>query len=221
MNPVPLVVASLLAVQLFAGLGSGHSGSTAAGLMASGREVPATGARSWQTPSAGSFLIASRWLQDPNFAETVIFLLEAGEQGAMGVIINRQTSLPASAALPHLEALQQRDDVLYAGGPVEPLKPIFLARTSSPPAASKMVLGDEVFLLTSLEAVRELLEDETPGESSLRVFAGYAGWGPGQLEAEIARLGWHLMPASPDWIFAAKPLRVWSDLLDIVFMPTA
>ena len=183
-------------------------------------EPPAAAvASSSRKPLPGAFLVASRWLQDSNFGETVVFLLEAGEKGAMGVIINRRTAVSAAEALPQLTALQGRQDFLYAGGPVQPLEPLFLASASSPPEGSKDVLEGEVFLLRSSEAVTSLLEDPTSG--SVRIFAGYAGWGAGQLEAEIARSDWHVLPGSSRWIFADDPENVWLELLEVVLRPTA
>ena len=169
---------------------------------------------------AGAFLAASRSLRDPNFAETVIFLIEAGEEGAMGVIVNRPTGIPIAEALPEVENLEESEQHLFSGGPVEPQRPIFLARTRKPTQDSRAVLEDEVFLLTSPEAVKRLFADPEE-KDSVRVFAGYAGWAPGQLEAEIARGDWHVLSVGSEWIFGEKSEGAWEALLDLVFQLTA
>jgi len=171
-------------------------------------------------PTSGSLLIASRWLADPNFGESVILLIEAGKTGAMGVILNRRTSISVAEALPQIEELGDSDDLLYAGGPVAPTKPVILVLTSSPPEDSVELVENEVYLLRSAAAVRAVIEDPTD-DTVVRVFAGYAGWAPGQLEAEIDRSDWHILPGSAKWIFSDDPQTVWSRLLALVFQSTA
>ena len=194
-------------------------GSVSLGSLALGQE-PRSAVSPALKPTAGSLLVASRWLEDPNFGESVVLLIEAGRQGAMGVILNRPTSISVAKALPQIGELGNSDDLLYAGGPVEPNKPVILVQTSSPPEGSKEVLENEVYLLTSPEAVRSVTQDSTE-ETTVRIFAGYAGWAAGQLEAEIARADWHLLPASARWIFDDEPQNIWSELLKLVFVPTA
>ena len=182
--------------------------------------------RSWSSGGGlgelqiGAFLAASRTLRDPNFAETVIFLIEAGEEGAMGVIINRPTGIPIAEALAEIENLGESEQRLFRGGPVEPQRPIFLARTQKPTPDSIALLEGEVYLLTSPESVKRLISD-SGSEDSLRVFAGYAGWAPGQLEAEIARGDWHVLSVGSEWIFGEKSEGAWEALLDLVFQLTA
>jgi putative transcriptional regulator len=170
-------------------------------------------------PRAGTLLIASRDLLDPNFAQTVVLLLQAGEEGAVGVIINRRTTVPVAAVLPTVDAFKERGDALYTGGPVEIGRVSVLVRTSSPPPEATPVLTD-VYLVKGNEGLEYVLRGDTP-ESALRVFAGYAGWAPGQLEAEIAVGGWHLLPASPRWLFDEEPAAVWPELIEIASLPVA
>ncbi len=164
-------------------------------------------------------LVASRRLQDPNFRQTVILLIETGEAGAIGVILNRPTSATVGEALPRLlpqlEVEAQADDLLFAGGPVSPLQPLFLSDAGGRSDSREVVVG-EVYLLTTREAL-----DEATEVHSLRVFAGYAGWGPGQLETELGRSDWHLLPAEGRWVFTDDPFGLWTKLLEIVFRPTA
>lgn len=173
-----------------------------------------------ETPTPGTMLVASRRLQDPNFRQTVILLIEAGEAGAMGVIVNRPTSTSVREALPQLlpqlEVEAQERALLFVGGPVSPLQPLFLADRAGPFEGSKEVLAGEVYLLTQREAVAEATKN-----NSVRILAGYAGWGPGQLETELARSDWHLLPGEGRWVFSNDPFGLWSELLEIVFRPTA
>ena len=196
-------------------------------LGASGLEPPEPQERpSWSSPGglgklqAGAFLVATRMLRDPNFGETVIFLIETGEEGAMGVIINRPTSIPIAEALTEIENLEGSELHLFRGGPVEPALPIFLARSQGPTEDARAVLAGEVFVLTSAEAVKRLFANPEKGDS-VRVFAGYAGWAPGQLEAEIARGDWHVLSVGAEWIFDETSEGIWRALLDVVFRPSA
>ena len=168
----------------------------------------------------GAFLAATRTLRDPNFAETVIFLIETGAEGAMGVIINRPTGIPIAEALSEIENLEGSEQHLFRGGPVEPELPIFLARSQEPTEDARAVLEDEVFLLTSADAVRRLFASPEKGDS-VRVFAGYAGWASGQLEAEIARGDWHVLSVGAEWIFGETSEGIYRALLDVVFRPSA
>ena len=161
-------------------------------------------------------LVASRWLDDTNFGESVVLLLEVGDAGAMGVIVNRPTSTTVAAALPQLPMFAGRDERLFAGGPVSATQPLFLAASSPSAADARELVADEVFLLTEQDSIALALET-----GAVRVLLGYAGWGPGQLEAELARSAWHLVPGSGRWVFAEDSLGLWQKLLDVIFLPTA
>ena len=169
--------------------------------------------------AAGSVLVASRSVDDPNFGASVVLLIEAGQGGAMGVVLNRRTEFRWSDAMPELDVPEEKDDVLFAGGPVEPQRPIFLLRSDLAPADG-LELVEGLFLLTSTEAVREAAL-EPPEGAALRVYVGYAGWAPGQLEAEIDRHDWHVVDVSADWIFRDDTQDLWRLLLDLAFRQTA
>ncbi len=147
-------------------------------------------------PTAGSLLVATPLLADPNFARTVILVVEHDEaQGSLGVVLNRPTDIEIEAALPDWEAAVVGPPVLFSGGPVEPSALLGLTREAGGRAR-----------MAALE--------EGPAENSeLRLFSGYAGWGPGQLDAEIAEQAWWVLPAEPEDAFAARPEKLWYEVL--------
>jgi len=162
-------------------------------------------------PSKGRFLIASRQLLDPQFAETVVLLIEYSQHGALGVIINRPSELKLSAVLPELEVLRQRPDTIYLGGPVAKNQLLLLIRTSSPPEGSRLVFKD--IHVSSSQAVIQRMIKNPEGEERFRVYAGYAGWAPGQLDNEIATGGWHVLRADAETVFDKSASEIWPDLI--------
>ena len=161
--------------------------------------------------SKGKFLVASKELRDPNFFETVVLLLEYGRHGAMGLVINRPSTLKLSEVLPDIEGLQKRSDTIYLGGPVEKNKLMLLIRTSSPPQGSRLVFKD-IYLSASQEIIEKMVDNpDTP--QRFRVYAGYAGWAPGQLDHEVSRGGWHILQADGESVFDKTPSEIWPDLI--------
>lgn len=169
-------------------------------------------------PAPGIFLIAGRGLRDPNFAETVVVLTHYDEkEGAAGVVVNRRTEVSVAHALEGVEGLEGRADLLYVGGPVSRGSMTILLRAAEPPAGAEVLLPG-VAVLRTPEELKEALAGEVAA-GSLRIYSGYAGWAPGQLEAEIARGGWHLRPGEGRWIFDDTPTRVWKELIELVTLP--
>jgi putative transcriptional regulator len=160
----------------------------------------------------GRLLVASRQLQDPNFMETVILLLESGPSGAIGVVVNRPSELELRTVLPGVKGLSDRSDTVFLGGPVERFQLLLLVRASAPPKDSMRVFQD-VFVTASLDALHRAAE-ETGQSVRFRLFAGYAGWASGQLESEIARGDWLVLPADAERVFASAPERIWSELVE-------
>jgi len=161
----------------------------------------------------GKFLIASRHLLDPNFSETVVLLLDYGPGGALGVIVNRPSDVPVRRVLSHIEELQDRDDLVFLGGPVARNRMLLLVRAHRRPAEATKVL-DEVYVGPSIAALRRHLRKGR--KSSFRAYAGHAGWAPGQLEAELRSGSWYIAPASADMIFQADPAKLWPTLIERV-----
>lgn len=153
----------------------------------------------------GKFLVASRSLRDPSFAETVVLLVDYDDNGALGVVVNRPTDIPLVTALPEVRELRRRKDTIYLGGPVARDRMVLLVRSDGMPPDSIEVL-EHVYATGSLSVLRRSLEKR----QALRAFAGYAGWGPGQLEAEVDRGDWLIGPADSKAIFEDTPAELWS-----------
>ena len=158
----------------------------------------------------GVLLVARPELTDPNFVETVVLVTRHAHGGAVGVVLNRPTALTLAEAFPSNERLRGRQDVVFQGGPVARGTAVFVFRAPARPPEALHVLED-VYL--SLD--RGLLERLLAGPSlpALRVYAGYAGWAPGQLEAEIHGGGWHVLDPDAATIFEADPRTIWRTLL--------
>jgi putative transcriptional regulator len=156
-------------------------------------------------PARGRLLVASRDLVEPNFAQAVVLILEYDAAGAMGVVINRPTRRRLDDLGPRVQT--ERRDAIYLGGPVLVSSLLVVLRTREPPSTGMRVF-DDVFLLTSRSAVDDVLATKLP-QDRLRFYAGHAGWGPGQLDAELLRGDWHVTTATPDVVFADAPDRVW------------
>src|SRR5207253_8200261 len=127
----------------------------------------------------GQLLIASPALLDPNFARTVVLVVEHNDEGAMGIVLNRPSTAAVAEAVPPLEDLVGEDEAVFVGGPVEPAAVVVLAEFEDTDAAAAIVFGDLGFLRA--DADPSVLD---VAARRFRVFAGYSGWGAGQLEAE-------------------------------------
>jgi putative transcriptional regulator len=161
--------------------------------------------------NAGSnLLIARPNLPDPNFSDTVVLVSQRGRFGPVGVIVNRPTAIPLARMFPDLEKLRAREDRLHFGGPVNRTQLTFVFRASSP-ASDAVEIASGVYISSDMSLLRELLEQEDSAER-VRVFAGYAAWAPSQLDAEIARGDWRLLPAETGAIFSKKPDGLWPEL---------
>jgi putative transcriptional regulator len=156
----------------------------------------------------GKLLLASPTLLDPNFARTVVLVAEHGEDGAMGLVLNRPAEATVGEAAPELERLVAGEEPLYVGGPVQPTAVIVLASFADPSAAGLLIREDVGFLSAQLE-----LEQSRDVTERLRVFAGHAGWGPGQLDDELEREDWIVEDPRPEEIFSADPEELWSAVL--------
>jgi putative transcriptional regulator len=155
----------------------------------------------------GSLLISSGGLFDPNFRHTVVLVGEHNADGALGVVLNRAMDATVADAVPALVSLVPPGALLYQGGPVQPTQPVLLAEFSHPELADLLVFGSVGFL------VGEVSADVRPGVLRARVFAGYSGWGPGQLEREMEEGSWILERAQEEDVFTDAPDTLWSRVL--------
>jgi putative transcriptional regulator len=154
-------------------------------------------------------LVAAPPLVDPNFDRTVGLMLEHGDDGGLGLILNRRRETAVDDVFPEWRDLVSAPAVVFAGGPVAADAVIALARLRpGEHAAGAELFGD----LSTVDLADEPL-DVGASLASLRVFAGYAGWAPGQLEAEIAQGAWFAVALQPGDPFAAEPERLWRDVL--------
>ena len=165
-----------------------------------------------QDLGVGKLLVARRDAADPVFAQSVILLVRYQRDGTLGVVINRPTEIPVSRALRGLHGAEHRDEPVYAGGPVEPGTAMVLLRANAMPEEGVSHIHGKVYVLTAKESLEKYLGGKAgPGE--LRVFMGYSGWSPGQLEDEIESGFWHVLPANAELAFDAEPESLWSRMI--------
>lgn len=155
----------------------------------------------------GQLLISGGGLFDPNFRHTVVLVGEHNAEGALGVVLNRPLDVSVADGIPPLAALVEPDEPLFQGGPVQPDQPVLLAEFASPGLADLPVFGAIGFLTGSVPS------DVRPDVVRARVFAGYSGWGPGQLEAELDEGAWIIEKATEDDVFTRSPETLWSRVL--------
>ena len=165
----------------------------------------------------GHFLIAAKHLRDSNFFKAVVLLLEHNDGGAMGVVVNRPMDVTVAAALSkHFEVAQSRQ-FLFDGGPVEENALLILHNSRDYDQEHEPVVPG-VFVGTSPDVFEKVVEssnEETdPDDGFLfRIYAGYSGWGAGQLEYEMNRGDWFTIPAKAELVFRREPYDVWEDAL--------
>jgi putative transcriptional regulator len=154
----------------------------------------------------GRLLVATPDLRDPNFSRTVVLMLEHGDDGALGVVLNRPIELAVADVLPDWADLSSAPACLFVGGPVAPTAVIGLGR------------GDGPVFQPLFDGLGTLDLDLDPvlyaaSMASFRVFVGYAGWAPGQLELELAAGGWLVLDLAPDDPFSSDPAALWQAVL--------
>ncbi|MFY9888789.1 MAG: YqgE/AlgH family protein [Streptosporangiaceae bacterium] len=169
-----------------------------------------------ELPLSGRLLAATPQLGDPNFRRTVVLIVEDDpDEGTLGVVLNRPTEVPLDQVLEPWTPLASGPQVVFRGGPISPNSALALALVQGidEPVGWRSLDGTPLMSrigLVDLGAPPELLAG---GITSMRVFAGYAGWGAGQLRDEIADGAWFLLPGDPADAFAADPARLWQAVL--------
>ena len=153
----------------------------------------------------GMLLIASPRLVDPNFLRSVLLMVQHGEEGALGLILNRPLEIPIQAAWEQVsQSPCHASGSLFQGGPCD--GPMMVLHTDESLAQMQVMRG--VYFSTQRDAIEELV---TETGRAAKFFVGYAGWGPGQLEGEIQGGGWLISPATSEQIFNGDD-EVWNDL---------
>lgn len=161
---------------------------------------------------AGKLLVATPVLVDENFYRTVVLLLAHDENGGFGVILNRPLDAVAVGEhIPHWAEHVAAPSRVFHGGPVEPAMALGLAAGSAPGERPGWIPMAEGFGLVDLGQTPDSLDVEL---ERMRVFTGYAGWGAGQVEAEIAANAWFALEAEPGDAFTAEPQSLWRRVLD-------
>lgn len=164
-----------------------------------------------EPPGMGKFLVASRALVDPWFRETVVLLISYGAGGATGLIINLPTKVRLADMLSSVPGVKDRNDIVYYGGPVEGHRMLMLIRSDEKPDESSPVFG-RVYVSSNRNTLGRMI-DAHKTEKDFRVYAGYAGWLPGQLEGEVSRGDWYIVRADARTIFDRKSTEIWRELI--------
>ena len=158
---------------------------------------------------APTLLLAMPQMMDPNFARSVVLLCKHEREGAMGLVVNMRTDARA-AGMVLLDPPPKRDGGLeiWVGGPVEPQRG-WLLLGDDPGTDEAMPIGEGLYLSASADVLRRLIEDGAADARQHRFFLGYAGWGGGQLESELAASAWLTADVSKDLVFDTAPERMW------------
>jgi putative transcriptional regulator len=164
-------------------------------------------------PTAGRLLVANPLLPDPNFDRTVVLLLACSEEGALGLVLNRPSETLVGAPLPGWAPLAASPKVVFVGGPVGHEDVICLARPAHPGFGGR---ADGWRAVSPAVGTLDLsLDPDVLGSAfrGLRIFAGYSGWGPRQLESEMEAGAWWVVEADPQDPFCDNPERLWTAVL--------
>jgi len=159
------------------------------------------------------FLIAVKGLRDPNFFKTVVLMVEDGESGSMGLVVNRPSELTVQRVLQAHFDLPDLEDLVYTGGPVEPTA-LFIVHNSVDADPDEHPLVPGLFVGSTEEAFQDVVRQIGEGDANIkfRIFRGCAGWAPDQLENELNRGDWLAIPASAEQILSHDPYNLWEEL---------
>jgi putative transcriptional regulator len=160
----------------------------------------------------GKLLVATRGTEDPNFAETVVLLVQYDDKGVVGLILNRRTNVPLSRVI-DLKAAKNRTDPVYLGGPVE-TSAVFALFQSSGKTKKARNIFDRVYLISNKDFFEKKLSAR-PDPSVFHVYLGYAGWTQDQLRAEVQAGGWFIFPANAAAVFTPDPNSLWLQMIQM------
>jgi len=158
----------------------------------------------------GRLLVAGPLLDDPNFSRTVIVLVDHSSQGALGFVLNRPMEVAVATVAPGWERWACPPLVVFAGGPVAPESGVFLAEVPGPAPALRIT--PVVGTVGMIDAAADP-DDVAAGVMRLRMFAGCASWGPGQLDGELDEGSWLVVDADPSDLLDAEPAELWRKVI--------
>jgi putative transcriptional regulator len=170
--------------------------------------LASAGASADEVPATGKLLVATNEVRGPYFEQTVILLLHHDQTGSLGIVLNRTIDAATMESMQLREDLAKFRDAFYWGGPMSQPTMRALLRTDTPPADA-----EHVFDAVHLVNLDEALLASASNTAKLRFFVGYAGWGPGQLQRELAIDSWHIVPATEELVFAEEAADIWHKLL--------
>ena len=166
----------------------------------------------------GVLLVASPSLEDPNFRQAVVLIVEHGPGGTLGLILNRSTRVLLSEVLPEVTVLKGTPYRIFSGGPVAQDRLLLLFRLLKEPPADARSVFDGVYVGGTPRVLERLITQAKPTET-FRAFAGSAGWAPRQLEAELIVGAWGVLPADSFSIFDQDPATLWQDCISRLQRP--
>lgn len=174
--------------------------------------LPACAAAQQPEPANGLLLVAKPSLTDPNFRETVVLVTQTPDASTVGVILNRPTELKLSRLLPEGVPSQNYRDAVYFGGPVMGQALVALYRSAEPPQAAYFHVLKGIYLTMHPANIAPLLAGTG---RHYRLYAGFSGWAPRQLEGELARDDWYLLPATEALLFRRDTRGMWKELVEL------
>jgi putative transcriptional regulator len=157
----------------------------------------------------GKLLIASPAITDPHFERAVVLLAEHTDEGAMGVVLNREADVTVGEIVPELGVLAEEGEPVHVGGPVSSTAVTVLAEFAEPERAALLIDDELGFIPAELDDLERL----SSAVRRARVFAGHAGWGPGQLEAEMEEESWIVADPRHEDVFTSDPGELWATAL--------
>ena len=163
-------------------------------------------------PAAGHFLVATRDLNDPNFAQTLVYLVSHGDDGSLGLIVNRASEIDLTEAAPELVPEEKQGHLLHFGGPVGLPMILVLARRDA--VVDGMLHVAEGIHISSERPIIEAALAAASTPDNLRFYIGYAGWASGQLDGELLHGSWHVVPGVPEAVFAEDLETLWPHLIE-------
>ena len=161
--------------------------------------------------AVGKLLVVPRQSPDPSFAESVVLLVRYAEDGTVGLMINRPTTLPVSDVLRDLKGSSNYSQPLYAGGPVQVELVQALLQSPAGTHDAAHLFGNVYLVSKKLELEKALAAGK--GSRGLRIYMGYCGWSRGQLENEVKQGGWYIFDGSDGLVVDSNPSTLWSRMI--------